>query len=404
MKILHTSDWHLGHRLHEQSQHEEQSLFLNGLKNYIAESNIDILLVSGDIFDTGAPSTQSLKLYYDFLINLRTTACKHIVITGGNHDAPGTLNAPKELLQALSIHVTGKATENVGEEVFKLSVDDEEVIIAAVPYLRDQDIRKATAGESFEQVEYRYKQALIRHYAEVAAHCLELKNDMTPVIAMGHLFAVGGTTSESELSIYVGNLGDIGAGDFPEIFDYVALGHLHRPQKVGGSDHIRYCGSPYPLSFGETGYNKQIIVIETEKGKVKKTEEVPLPEYRKLIRVKGTPEECIIRLRQIGEEEHSPVPWAEVVLVRHPDTSVAFGEMNKAVEGLNIEVLKVTLDTERKMQGLEKLIENSKHVRELSPTEVFKMKCKEQDFDLENNPDIFDAFHEALQIAREGQQ
>ena len=256
MKILHTSDWHLGHRLYEQSQYEEQSAFLRWLKQCIIEQNIDILLVSGDIYDTGVPSTQSQKLYYDFLVGLQNTNCKHIVITGGNHDAPGTINAPKALLEALNIKVVGRATENPKDEVFKLQVQQEEIIVAAVPYLRDQDIRRAVAGESFDQIENRYKQALTNHYNTVGEYCKHINTNQSLVIAMGHLFAIGGSVSDSEQNIYVGNLGHIGANDFHPIFNYIALGHLHKPQIVGKQEHIRYSGSPNILSFSEVGYKK----------------------------------------------------------------------------------------------------------------------------------------------------
>jgi len=298
MKILHTADWHLGHRLHERSQQEEQALFLDWLKAYIKENEIDVLLLSGDVFDTGVPSSSSQKLYYDFLVSLRETSCSHIIITGGNHDSPGTINAPKELLNALSVKVVGKAEENIKKEVFKLTVDQEEIVVAAVPYLRDQDIRRALAGESFEELEERYRKALVNHYNEVAAHSEELKNNC-PVIAMGHLFAIGGAISESEQNIYVGNLGHIGAEDFPNCFDYVALGHLHRPQKVGGKEHIRYSGSPVILSFSEIKYNKKIIVLETEAGEISTTTEVEIPRFREIVKVTGTVEECLAVLTTI---------------------------------------------------------------------------------------------------------
>ena len=131
----------------------------------IENQSVDILLIAGDVFDTGVPSTQSQKVYYDFLVGLTKTCCKYIVITGGNHDAPGTINAPKELLSALQIHVVGRASDSVEDEVFTFDVDDDQIIVAAVPYLRDQDIRKAVAGESFEQVSDRYKTALTNHYS-----------------------------------------------------------------------------------------------------------------------------------------------------------------------------------------------------------------------------------------------
>ena len=128
MKILHTADWHLGHRLHDQSQIEEQILFLSWIEGYIIDQKIDMLLISGDVFDTGSPSNQSLEMYYSFLVKLKATNCKSIIITGGNHDSPGTLNAPKHILDALSIKVVGKATENIEDEVFEIEINKEKVI------------------------------------------------------------------------------------------------------------------------------------------------------------------------------------------------------------------------------------------------------------------------------------
>ena len=401
MKILHTSDWHLGHRLHEQSQYEEQSQFLEWLETYIKTEEVSVLLVSGDVFDTGVPSTQSQKMYYDFLIKLSHSSCKHVVITGGNHDAPGTINAPKALLSALQVQVVGKVTENIKDEVFKLSVGDEQVIIAAVPYMRDQDIRRAVAGESFDDIGDRYKMALVNHYTEVGAYCESIKSKNVPVIGMGHLFAIGGSTSESEQSIYVGSLGDIGAEDFPEVFDYMALGHLHRPQKAGGTDHIRYSGSPTILSFSEIGYDKNVILIESDGEKPLRIENILVPKFREVLRVKGSVEACIADLKKIDKATYALKPWVEVVIDNNINTKIESQEINKAAEDLNLEVLKISLKNERNMQGLEALIESSKNIKELQPLDVFKMKCKEQDFDIAENNEIFDAFNEALQIARE---
>jgi len=398
MKILHTSDWHLGHRLHEQSQHQEQLLFLEWLENYILQNDIDILLISGDIFDTGVPSTQSQKMYYDFLIKLTKTNCKHIIITGGNHDAPGTINAPKELLNALLIKVIGKSTENIKDEIFKLAVKEESIIIAAVPYLRDQDIRRAVAGETFEQIGDRYKTALVNHYNELAEYCQNINIDKNPIITMGHLFCIGGSTSDSERSIYVGNLGDIGADDFSNIFDYIALGHLHRPQKVGGKNHIRYSGSPYILSFSEIGYDKKVIVIETKNHKISNIKDVVIPKFRNIFRIRGTVDECDTQLKKEDEQKYDLTPWVELIIDNNTETIISFSEINKTVEDLNLEVLKKTLKNQKELVGLEQLTKNSKSIKELSPIEVFKMKCKEENFNLNENIEILDAFNEVLQI------
>jgi exonuclease SbcD len=333
--------------------------------------------------------------------NCITIFCKHIVITGGNHDAPGTINAPKELLSAMSIHVVGKATENIEDEVFELAVYDDKIIIAAVPYLRDQDIRRAVASESFEQIGDRYKTALVNHYNEAAEYCSALKTADTPVIGMGHLFAIGGSTSDSEQSIYVGNLGDIGAQDFPEIFDYIALGHLHRPQKAGKLNHIRYSGSPCILSFSEIEYAKNVVLVDTIKDEISSITEVEIPKFREFVRIKGSAEECISQLEEMNSHSFKLTPWVEVVLDNKQNASVGFHEINKAAENLNLEVLKVTLKNERRITGLEQLIDNSKHIKDLKPMEVFKMKCREQNFDLDTYPEVLDAFNEVVQIVRE---
>ena len=397
MKILHTSDWHLGHRLLDQSQLEEQSLFLEWLPDYIEANSIDGLLISGDIFDVGVPSANAQKLYYDFLIRLHHSCCREVIITGGNHDAPSTLNAPKELLNALSIRVVGKATEPISDEIFKLTRDNEELIVAAIPYLRDQDIRRAVAAETADEIVNRYKTALISHFDEAAESCERMKSANTTVIGMGHLFAVGGRTSESEQSIYVGNLGDIGAEDFPTVFDYVALGHLHRAQRVGGREHIRYSGSPYVLSFSETNQEKKIILIET--GKPLIITETTIPVFRKILQLEGSVESCKAQLEKLDEENNSLTPWVEVILNNEKEAATGYLEINKFAEHLKSEVLKITVKDEKKIDRLKSLVENAQHITGFKPLDVFKLRCEEQNLDLNERPEMLDAFNEILQTA-----
>ncbi|MGB3465845.1 MAG: exonuclease subunit SbcD, partial [Cyclobacteriaceae bacterium] len=343
MKIIHTADWHLGHRLHEHGQHEEQQRFLDWLLDTIDMEKADVLLISMDIYDTGVPSTQSQKMYYDFLIRLQQTHCSKVVITGGNHDAPGTINAPKELLAALSVHVVGKATGEVADEIFELSVADEYVTVAAVPYLRDQDIRRAVQGESFDEITERYKRALINHYNAAADYIANHIPRKGPVIAMGHLFAVGGSISESEQHIYVGNLGHIGADDFPELFDYIALGHLHKPQIVGKKRHIRYSGSPVMLSFSETGYEKQVLLLDTDREKVTEIRSLKVPVFRQLIRVSGAIEDCADHIRNLTVAEEELTPWVEVTLSADHHASIDQSVLHEAVADKNMEILKVAV-------------------------------------------------------------
>ncbi|MCK5845883.1 MAG: exonuclease SbcCD subunit D C-terminal domain-containing protein [Bacteroidales bacterium] len=409
MKILHTSDWHLGHRLHEHSQQEEQILFLEWIIGIIQERGIDILIVSGDIFDVSVPSSQSQKMYYNFLINLHATNCKHIVITAGNHDAPGTIDAPKELLSALSIDVVGRASENLSEEVFKYQISEEQVIIAAVPYLRDQDIRRAVAGENFDDISERYRMALMNHYSAAAEYCNSINSESCPQIAMGHLFAIGGQPSDSEQNIYVGNLGDIAAKDFPHDFDYIALGHLHRPQIVDKNVRIRYSGSPNILSFSELNYAKKVIEIEIVNNAIKNIIELEIPRFREITKVEGNLQECLIKLERIESNEFALTPWIEVVLDNVENNKIGFADIQHKVEelnkkGLKFEVLKVTNKNQRNTVGLNKIISDSNSIKDLTPIEVFKEKCKEQNFDLVENEEILDAFNEIVNIIKEGKE
>jgi exonuclease SbcD len=398
MKILHTADWHFGHRLHEQSQLEEQTLFLSWIENYIIDQKIDVLLISGDIFDTGSPSNQSLEMYYSFLVKLKATTCKSIIITGGNHDSAGTLNAPKHILDALSIKVVGKATEHIEDEVFEIEVNGEKVIIGAVPYLRDGDIRRAVAGESFEELTDKYKTALINHYKSSAEQCELINTTNAPVIAMGHLFATGGSISDSEQNIYVGTLGHIGAEDFPTYFDYVALGHLHRPQINGGNDKVRYSGSPHILSFSEINYDKKIIVLTIENNKISKIEDDLIPRFREFYRLTGSLTECIDQFSTVISNSYELTPWVEIVL--NEENTINTDGLKKEAEKHSFEILKISLKNQRKIKGIEELLENAKSIKELLPTEVFKLKCKEMDFDLEESPEIWDAFNEILQSVK----
>ena len=403
MNLLHTSDWHLGHRLHEQLQQFEQEKFLEWLIEVIKEQNIDILLVSGDIFDTGYPSAQSLEMFYGFLARVyKHTDCQHIVMTAGNHDAPGTLNAPNEFVRNFSIHLVGKATEDVNDEILEFDINGEKLVVAAVPFLRDRDIRRAIAGENAEEIETRYKKALTNHYNAIA-NAIEKQYPANNifVVAMGHLFAVGGQPSESEHRIYVGGLGDITASDFPRLFQYVALGHLHRPQTVNGKPHIRYSGSPVALSFDEAGSPKKVVTIETQNAKLSALNEIEVPVFRSLFTIKGGFESCKQKLEQISNLDLIPEPWAEVLLTDKNLASNIYSEINNLVQNKKIKVLKVQLRDNENIKGLEKLIEEDRKVNDLKPKEIFLKKCEECEFDLKENPQIADAFDEILNIVTE---
>lgn len=273
LTILHTSDWHLGRRLYGRMRYEEFEAFLSWLQETISAHKVDVLIVAGDIFDTMTPSNRAQALYYEFLGKVSKLCCEHIVIVAGNHDSPTFLDAPSKVLKFLNVHVIGTACDDLNDEVLVLDAIDgtPHCIIAAVPYLRDRDVRGSHAGESADSKDANVIKGIRAHYDEVASiakarqeHLSNAHQRHIPIIATGHLFAAGSKTTEDDgvRDLYVGSLGQISADMFDDGFDYVALGHLHVPQRVGGCEHIRYSGSPIAMGFGEAKQQKQVLLVE----------------------------------------------------------------------------------------------------------------------------------------------
>ncbi|GAB3571774.1 exonuclease subunit SbcD [Hymenobacter daeguensis] len=327
MRVLHTADWHLGQRLQSgHDRHDEHQRFLHWLTATIAEQRVEVLVVAGDVFDTGNPPSAALELYYSFLVGLRATGCRDVVIVGGNHDHPATLNAPARLLRHLRVHVVGCVPECFEEQIFTLENAQGQpgLVVCAVPFLRDRDVRLSVPGESAAEREGRIRQGIADHYARLAeCEAVWLARDThgLPVLATGHLYAAGGAASDSERTIHVGNLGQVTADHFPEIFDYVALGHLHRPQQVGGRAHIRYCGSPIPLSFSERLDAKQVLLLEFEGAAAPRVEVLPVPVARRLVRVQGTLPEVLADLLAYENATHPLPAWVDVEI--HSDLAPA---------------------------------------------------------------------------------
>jgi DNA repair protein SbcD/Mre11 len=317
MKILHTSDWHIGRTLYGRKRYEEFEAFLTWLSKTIQQQDIDVLLVAGDVFDTSTPNNRAQELYYRFLCRMAASACRHVVVIAGNHDSPSFLNAPKELLKALDIHVVGSISENLTDEVFALSNEQglPELIVCAVPHLRDRDIRMAEAGESIEDKERKLTEGIRSHYADVAAFAEQKRTELgaeIPIIAMGHLFTAGGQTVDGDgvRELYVGSLAHVTAGIFPENLNYLALGHLHVPQKVNGSEVMRYSGSPLPMGFGEAKQQKTVCLVEFA-DTVAAVRLIDVPVFQKLECIKGNWDELSARIFELSAA--SSQAWLEVI-------------------------------------------------------------------------------------------
>jgi len=254
-------------------RYDEFQAFLDWLTETIEAQKVDVLIVAGDIFDTMTPSNRAQSLYYQFLGTVSSLYCEHVVIVSGNHDSPTFLDAPANVLKFLNVHVIGTACENIEDEVLVLKdkYNQPQCVIAAVPYLRDRDVRSSQAGESGQDKDANVLTGINQHYDKVAeiakakqSQLIEQHKHYVPIIATGHLFTAGGRTTEDDgvRDLYVGSLGKVSVDMFDKCFDYVALGHLHVPQKVGNCEHIRYSGSPIAMGFGEARQQKQVLLIQ----------------------------------------------------------------------------------------------------------------------------------------------
>ena len=398
LKLLHTSDWHIGRTLYSRKRYEEFGAFLTWLADTIQQNEIDALLVAGDIFDTSAPSNRAQELYYRFLCRVAASCCRHVVVVAGNHDSPSFLNAPKELLKALDVHVVGSSTESPEDEVLVLrnEQDAPELIVCAVPYLRDRDIRVAEAGESVEDKERKLIDGIRTHYTAVAALAEQKREELgadIPIVGTGHLFTAGGQTVDGDgvRELYVGSLAHVTAGIFPACFNYLALGHLHVPQEVNGSKTIRYSGSPLPMGFGEAKQQKSVCLVEFH-STAASVQLIDVPVFQRLERVKGDWDGISNRILELTATD-SP-GWLEVIY----DGIEVIGDLRErleaAISGTQMEIL--LIKNNRIIDRVLRQIHEEETLDDLNVNDVFERCLAVHDVPEEQRPELLRAYQETV--------
>lgn len=398
LKLLHTSDWHIGRTLYGRKRYEEFEAFLSWLAETIQQNEIDALLVAGDVFDTSAPSNRAQELYYRFLCRVAASSCRHVVVVAGNHDSPSFLNAPKELLKALDVHVVGSSTSSPEDEVLVLcnEQDAPELIVCAVPYLRDRDIRVAEAGESVEDKERKLIEGIRTHYAAVAALAEQKREELgvdIPIVGTGHLFTAGGQTVDGDgvRELYVGSLAHVTAGIFPACFNYLALGHLHVPQKVNGSETIRYSGSPLPMGFGEAKQQKSVCQVEFH-STAASVQLIDVPIFQKLERVKGDWEGISNRIIELSATDSQG--WLEVIY----DGTEVIGDLRErleaAISGTQMEILRIK--NNRIIERVLGQIHEEETLDDLNVNDVFERCLAVHDVPEEQRPELLRAYQETV--------
>ncbi|MDD3853566.1 MAG: exonuclease SbcCD subunit D C-terminal domain-containing protein [Syntrophomonadaceae bacterium] len=400
MKILHTSDWHLGRSLYGRKRYEEFAAFLDWLAKLLEQEHIDVLLVAGDIFDTATPSNRAQELYYQFLCRAAESSCRHVVITAGNHDSPSFLNAPRELLRHLQVYTVGSIGESPEEEVLLLkdSHGRAELIVCAVPYLRDRDIRSVEAGETPEDKERKLIEGIRGYYALAAEQAQEMLNRLekpVPVVAMGHLFAAGGSTVEGDgvRDLYVGTLAHVGADIFPAEFDYVALGHLHTAQLVAGQERIRYSGTPLPMSFGEAARDKQVITINFNEDCMD-ISPVAVPLFQALRSVRGDWEQIEQQIVMLKSEARSI--WLEIIYQGGEIISDLREKLDELVADTGLEILRVK--NNRLWEQEKSLAGEGEVLSELDVAEVFELCLQAYEVEAEQREDLLDLYNEVVDL------
>jgi len=398
MKILHSSDWHLGSSLYGHKRYEEFEAFLIWLTRLIQTEQIDVLLVAGDIFDTSTPSNRALGLYYQFLNMVTAIPGLHIIITAGNHDSPSLINAPQELLKQLHIHVFGSIPEDPENEILVINDDQGQpsLIVCAVPYLRDRDIRLSAPGESIEDKTRKLENGVQEHYRQVVGIAKARRDELEgriPIVAMGHLFVSGGKTIDGDgvRELYVGNLARIRAENLCDGIDYLALGHLHVPQIVSGKDTMRYCGSPIALGFGDAGQQKQVVIVDFGPGTpVIRT--ISVPKFRDIRTLKGDISTVEIEMGALLKLDH-PV-WIEVIFSGTLSASTVQTQLRELTDGTNVMIIRTRpLDTGNYVFNPE---EESESLEDLSKMDVFQRCLEAKNIPTEDQQALIDAFSEIL--------
>ena len=411
MKILHTSDWHLGQSFFTKSRKNEHAAFLKWLLQQVEVHQIDAIIVAGDVFDTGTPPSYARELYHAFIGELQGMQCT-LVVLGGNHDSVSVLNESKALLKYLNSHVIASTYGELSEQVITLNdrKGQPSAVLCAVPFIRPRDVLVSEAGQSGTDKRQALGDAIKQHYGALYNEALSLRASIEekqeeegsknsaaiPIIATGHLTALGVSQSESVRDIYIGTLEGFDAKGFPPA-DYIALGHIHRPQKVAKTEHIRYSGSPIPLSFDELNTQKQVVLITFESESTTPTiSTLPVPRFQAMEVIKGDlkaieaainksdattlasqTDDAVSEVdKAVSEEDNAIRPKDPVWLCIEVETEDYLTDLQQRIQGLlegkNAEILQLKRKRKRMVNSLTE--KQNVQLSELSVNDVFEAR------------------------------
>lgn len=407
--IFHTADWHLGHTLHGLDREYEHRQFLNWLLDRLEDAQADVLLIAGDVFDSANPPASAQAMFYSFLAQACTrVAGLKVVVIAGNHDSPARLEAPSPIFEALDVTVVGtlRQTDNQLETQpliipLKASVGETEAWCAALPFIRNSDLRGryAPSGDELEE-------GVAKIYEDVFSAIESQRQSGQAVIAMGHCYMSGTRISElSERKILGGNQHALPVSLFPENITYVALGHLHLPQSVGGLEYIRYSGSPIPLSINERHYPHQVLKLNIEQGKLTQCESLKVPRSVEMLRFPDKGSDSLDNVKHLLEtalhdKDYPPeqYPYVEVsIRLEKPDPGLR-SSIESFCADKPLRLVRISTEYPGSTAGL--ACDACDQLNALTPENVFTLRYQQQ-FEKEPEPELLKAFHEIIQSVEE---
>ncbi|GKX58183.1 exonuclease subunit SbcD [Leminorella grimontii] len=379
MRIIHTSDWHLGQYFFTKSRAAEHEAFLNWLTEQVVTYRVDAVIVAGDVFDTASPPSYARELYNQFIVRLQPTGCR-LVVLGGNHDAVAVLNESRALLACLNVDVIAGVAEDESQELLLLNdrTGEPSALLCAVPFIRQRDIVTSQAGQSAEEKRIGMQSAIAEHYRRVYELALAKRAALGrhfPIILTGHLTTVGASTSDSVREIYIGTLDAFPAQAFPPA-DYIALGHIHRPQRVAGLEHVRYSGSPIALSFDETGQEKSVVLVDLNPDASPQITLLPVPEFQPMRLIKGDIDEVLARLDAFKSSSEERPVWLDIEV----DTALYLSDLQKRIQlmadDLPVEIVLLRRSKTMTHRHLER--QEKETLTELTANDVFERRLAQE--------------------------
>ncbi|MCL8608470.1 exonuclease subunit SbcD [Proteus mirabilis] len=404
MRIIHTSDWHLGQYFFTKTRAQEHQQFLDWLLAQIREQQVDAVIVAGDIFDTGSPPSYARELYNRFVVAIRDTQCQ-LIILGGNHDSVATLNESKSLLACLNTTVIANVHTETPQAPIILYQKNHTpgALLCAIPYLRPRDMINSKSGQSGADKQGALKEAIADYYQRQYQAALDLRKQLNvniPIIATGHLTTIGASVSDSVREIYIGTLEAFNATLFPP-FDYIALGHIHRPQRVNKSGHIRYSGSPIPLSFDESAQQKSVCLIDFEQDKLAEMTLLPIPEFQLLRTLSGSLQEIATQLEKLATQynEMDTTIWLDIEV----STQDYLSDIQTRIQELTQSPLFEVIVLRRARKQRQALMQNEKEIlTELTVYDVFERHLAQHQFETEEDKTrLTTLFKQAVEMAEQ---